>query len=216
MRERILGASNTLRSAGRTALKRIAATIFPEEEMSEIGINQKNVGRIAERIVANELEYRGFRVSDLNKEGTSANADLLAAKDGKTWQIQVKGSTEDGGWWFNYGYCDEDMIANRDVKMFNRGSGFYKAEFVVLVSVKSPAQYACVVLRLETAEKLVQMNLDYAFRNLKKDGQPKKAGKMWGWLDYIPNTKNVAKVAALKAEQGILKKHRDQWDIIGP
>ena len=53
------------------------------------GINQTNVGRIAERIVSNELEYRGFRVSDLNKEGTSANADLLAAKDGKATQIQV-------------------------------------------------------------------------------------------------------------------------------
>ena len=31
-------------------------------------VNKSNVGRIAERIVSNELEYRGFRVSDLNKE----------------------------------------------------------------------------------------------------------------------------------------------------
>jgi hypothetical protein len=68
-------------------------------------INKDNVGRISERIVSNELEFRGFRVSDLNKEGTSANADLLAAKDGKTWQIQVKGAThspQDNGWWFNW------------------------------------------------------------------------------------------------------------------
>ena len=36
-------------------------------------IGKSNVGRITERIVANELEYRGFRVSDLNKEGGSAN-----------------------------------------------------------------------------------------------------------------------------------------------
>jgi hypothetical protein len=41
--------------------------------MTQIEINSKNVGRIAELIVTNELESRGFRVSDLNKEGTSAN-----------------------------------------------------------------------------------------------------------------------------------------------
>jgi methanogenic corrinoid protein MtbC1 len=39
-------------------------------------ISQGDVGRIAERIVANELEARGFRVSDLNSDGTAANADL--------------------------------------------------------------------------------------------------------------------------------------------
>jgi len=56
-------------------------------------INKGNVGRIAERIVANEVEWRGFQVSDLNKEVTAANADLLAAKSGKALQVQVKGST---------------------------------------------------------------------------------------------------------------------------
>ena len=48
-----------------------------------IRIHKGNVGRIAERIVSNELEFRGFRVSDLNKEGTSANADLLAVQGRK-------------------------------------------------------------------------------------------------------------------------------------
>jgi hypothetical protein len=41
-------------------------------------IDKRNVGRIAERIVANELEARGFRVTDLNRQGLAANADLLA------------------------------------------------------------------------------------------------------------------------------------------
>jgi hypothetical protein len=49
-------------------------------------------GRIAERIVANELEVRGFHVSSLNKDGQLANADLLAAGHGKVWQVQVKGA----------------------------------------------------------------------------------------------------------------------------
>jgi len=34
--------------------------------MGPIGIYKHNVGRIAERIVSNELEFRGFRVNDLN------------------------------------------------------------------------------------------------------------------------------------------------------
>jgi HJR/Mrr/RecB family endonuclease len=78
-------------------------------EVGLIGVNRHNVGRIAERIVSNELEYRGFRVSDLNKEGTAANADLLAARDGKTWQIQVKGTS---GTWFDYGYCTDCLAVN--------------------------------------------------------------------------------------------------------
>jgi hypothetical protein len=45
--------------------------------MSDVKIVQRNVGRIAERIVSNELEARGFRVSDLNSDGAAANADLL-------------------------------------------------------------------------------------------------------------------------------------------
>jgi hypothetical protein len=48
--------------------------------MTPVNINRHNVGRIAERIVSNELESRGFRVSDLNKEGTSANADCWPPK----------------------------------------------------------------------------------------------------------------------------------------
>ena len=142
--------------------------------MGPIGINKHNVGRIAERIVSNELEFLGFRVSDLNKEGTSANADLLAAKDGKTWQIQVKGATYDG-WWFGYGYCTEAIIAGKGTgegRMFNRcsTSSFYRAEIVVLVSVKSPREYSCLVLPVETAEKAAQENLDREYRTLTKKG----------------------------------------------
>jgi hypothetical protein len=107
--------------------------------MGPVGITRHNVGRIAERIVSNELEYRGFRVSDLNKEGTSANADLLAARDGQTRQIQVKGATQDyDGEWFGYGYCNDAIIAKKE-PMFNRhASNFYKAQVVVLFSIKTP------------------------------------------------------------------------------
>jgi hypothetical protein len=183
--------------------------------MNPIGINKNNVGRIAERIVANELAYRGFRVSDLNKEGTSENADLLAAKDGETWQIQVKGSTatEKSGWWVNYGYCDPDIIDRKKPVFNNSRSAFYKAQIVVLVSVKSPTEYRCVVLPVKEAEKAAQLNLDYGFRTPRQDGSPHKPGKVWASLDYIPRTKDAERRRFFEAEQELLKPYRDNWDL---
>jgi hypothetical protein len=176
-------------------------------------INRQNVGRIAERIVSNELEYRGFRVSDLNKEGTSANADLLAARDGKTWQIQVKGATEGNGWWFGYGYCTDEVIG-RVKPMFNRStSGFYKAQIVVMVCVKSPKEYTCLVLPVEVAEKAAQVNLDACFRGLKNDGTPYKAGKVWVEVHHIPKRKDAAKQALHDEEYKLLKPYLDNWDL---
>jgi len=136
------------------------------------GISQDNVGGIAERIVSNELEYRGYRVSSLNKEGLAANADLLAVKDGVTWQIQVKGSTYDS-WWFGYGYATEEMINHKEPVFNRKSTKFYKAEIVVLVSVKSPSEYRCLVLPVEVAERAAQINLDHGLRTKKRDGAQK-------------------------------------------
>lgn len=182
--------------------------------MSSIRINKTNVGRIAERIVSNELEYRGFRVSDLNKEGPSANADLLAAKDGNTWQIQVKGATEgNDGWWFNYGRCNEAIIEHKETRMFNRSSSFYEAKIVVLVSVKSPIEYCCAVLPVESAEKAVQINLDREYRTRRKDNRPKRPGPVWSSLNWIPERTTDERKDSFKAEQEILQSHRDKWDL---
>lgn len=168
--------------------------------MSSGGINKYNVGRIAERIVANELEFSGYRVSDLNRDGTAANADLLAAKDGETWQIQVKGATEDRGWWFGYGYCNNAVI-DRNERMYNKHASFYRAQVVVLVSVKSPNEYDCVVLDVNTAEQAAQINLDREYRTKRKDGGPKMPGPVWISLDHIPNTKTPCeKVHSRKSE----------------
>lgn len=181
--------------------------------MGEPGIGKLNVGRIAERIVANELEYRGFRVSDLNKEGTSSNADLLAAKDGKTWQIQVKGASEGGsGWWINYGYCVQDIIDGK-TPVFNRGLGFYEAQVVALVSVKSPTQYRCVVLPAKQAERIAQFNLDRDFRTPKRNRQAKKPGKMWSHLEYVPRTKDAEKRASFEKEQKMLAAYVGRWEV---
>jgi hypothetical protein len=171
-----------------------------------------NVGRIAERIVANELENLGFRVTDLNKDGIAANADLLAAKHGRTMQVQVKGSTWDLGWWFNYGFCNETMIRDRS-PVFNRVDGFFKADFAILVCVKDLKDYVCVVLPILEAENAAQLNLDL-FRMPKPDGSAKKPGKMWCELDYIPKTKNDKRKQILIQEQSIIGAHKDKWETV--
>jgi hypothetical protein len=186
----------------------------PLREYTQMSIEKHNVGRIAERIVSNELEFHGFRVSDLNKEGTSVNADLLAAKNGRTWQIQVKGaSMKDGeGWWFNYGYCNEEII-DRVKPMFNGASSFYKAEVVVLVAVRSPSAYCCLILPIIDAEKAAQMNLDYSFRTPLAKGGKRKPGKVWTNLDYVMRSKDAGKVNCIREEQTFIKSFHNNWNI---
>jgi hypothetical protein len=179
-------------------------------------INRKNVGRIAERIVSNELESRGFRVSDLNRDGTSANADLLAVAPGKTLQIQVKGATNgknDRSWWVQYGYCTDDIINDRNKTMFNRHSSFYKADFVVLVAVRSPREYCCVVLSADIAEKAAQNALDRDYRIPKRNGDPKKPNKVWIAIDRNP--KSLRSNELLENERTLLEPYRDRWETIG-
>jgi hypothetical protein len=187
--------------------------------MDQVTIGKHNVGRIAERIVANELEYRGFRISDLNKEGLSANADLLAAKDGKTWQIQVKGASvveTDNGSWVGYGFCNDEIIAGKRPMFNNKPSDFYKAQIVILVAVKSPDDYTCVVMPERIAEKAAQINLDYAFRTPKKDGSPKKPGKVWVSLVHLPKVRDASKVEPMKAEQKLITPYINNWNIESP
>lgn len=174
-------------------------------------INSGNVGRIAERIVANELEYRGFRVSDLNKEGTSANADLLAGREGKTLQVQVKGATNTDEWWVNYGVCTADIIAGKG-PMFNRASSFYRAQIVVLVAVKLPKEYRCVIMPAEVAERAAQLSLDCDFRTPTRKGTAKKPHKVWTYLEYCPKTKDAARQGLIEQQLEILKQYTDNWN----
>lgn len=184
-------------------------------------ISRVNTGKIAERIVANELEFKGFIVRDLNLGGVAPNVDLLAVKDGKVWQIQVKGcmydhsfDKKDGdehGWWFQYGYCKEEHIRNKDELMFNRVKGSFKADVVVLICLKTPSNYQSIVLPAGEAEKAAQINLDYAYRTKKSDGSDKKPNMVWTSF-YIPKTSD-AKKEAMEREQSLLRPYKDRWDI---
>jgi hypothetical protein len=182
----------------------------------DVAIDQRNVGRIAERIVSNELEARGFRVSDLNHEGLAANADLLAVGHEHVWQIQVKGAANksDERWWVQYGSCTDEII-DRKGPMFNRRSSFYRADIVVLVAVRSPREYCCVVLPVEAAEQAAQKNLDREYRPPTRKGARKKPFKVWIYLE--PPTRNGRQPSTLLNEEyKILEKYMDEdgWRVL--
>ena len=183
--------------------------------MNELEVGKKGIGRIAERIVANELEFNGFSVRDLNLEGLAANVDLLAVKNGKIWQVQVKGArfdkTHENGWWFHYGFCKPEHITNPREPIFNRSIGSFRADVVVLVCVKSPHEYQCIVLPIEKAEEAAQINLNYAYRTKKKDGSGKKPGVVW-MAFYVPKTSDEKK-REMEREIELLKGYREKWDF---
>jgi len=174
-------------------------------------IGKRNVGKIAERIVANELESCGFLVRDLNLEGISANADLLAMRDGQVWQIQVKGSSYEendrenyNGWWFQYGYCTEEHIRDKNAEMFNRVKSPLKADCVAMVCVRSPFEYAYLLMPVKIAEKGAQINLDYGFRPNKEDGKPHRPAKVC--ISFYEKKSRIERIRdGLKREQELLK-----------
>jgi hypothetical protein len=183
------------------------------DDGSQIGpgaISKDNVGRIAERIVSNELEFHGFRVSDLNKEGPSANADLLAVRDGNPCQIQVKGAANARSkrWWVGYGFCTQEQI-DEHVPVFNQHSSFYRADIVVLVAVRSPREYRCIVLPVKIAEDAAQINLSSYFRLPKADGRPRKPGRIVCFLESRQSEKNALRLK----ERELLLKHENGWDF---
>ena len=127
------------------------------------------------------MEARGFRVSDLNSDGTAANADLLAVSPDATLQVQVKGSAnaDHEPWWVGYGFCTFPIIDRENNEgMFNRRSSFYRASHIALVAVRSPTQYSRIVLPVDVAEEAAQLNLDRDYRVLTRNGERKKPNKV--------------------------------------
>lgn len=177
-----------------------------------MALTKQSIGKIAERIVMNELEFHGYRATDLNKDGLSANSDILAVKDGKTWQIQVKGATnkEKDRWWVQYGHCTAESIA-KHTPIFNSKDSFYKAQYVALVAVKSPSNYRCFIFPVEAAEKAAQINLDRYYRQKKRDGGEHKPGKIWITLEE--SARDRRKDPLLDKEREILQKGEGAWNL---
>lgn len=193
--------------------------------MSDIIIGKENIGKIAERIVMNEFEARGYRSTDLNKDGLSANADLLVAKDGNTWLVQVKGAANspDGSWGIQYGYCDQKLIDGSGPAFNRHPDAYYRASHVVFAAVRSPSQYRCFVMDVVTAEELVSVFLDGTYRLGKIGGGVYKPGKMW-FGDFDIDPQNTPKwkrspngqkkiLESIIRQRDLLLAHEDQWDL---
>ena len=178
-----------------------------------MALDKRTIGKIAERIAMNELEAHGYRATDLNKDGVSANADLLAARDGRVWQIQVKGSVNKptDRWWVGYGHCTPEII-RRERAVFNSKDSFYKAEFVVFVAAKSPSDYRCFVLPVAKAELAAQLNLDAYYRKpRKRDGGERRPGKVWVHVEASKNERIDESLK--KRERTLLQKYENAWDF---
>ena len=84
---------------------------------------------------------------------------------------------------------------------------------MVLVCVKSPSVYQCLVLPVEVAERAVQINLKHGLSRPKLDGSPKKPGKIWVSLYWIPKVKNPKRQALIEEEVKLLIPFRDNWSL---
>jgi hypothetical protein len=173
-------------------------------------VNGARTGRIGERLAANELEERGFSVTSLNKEGNAANADLIATKAGKPWQIQVKTTrvAPDKPWEVYLGYTNQKHVDGQGRELYNQHpDGFYRADFVVLVAFKSLKDYRSIVMPVAIAEKLFQIQLDWYWTTpTRKKGTVKVPSRVWVHLD--DRAKKVE-------EREILRQYEDRWDILG-
>jgi len=184
---------------------------------ADLEVDGPALGRIAERLVANELERLGFRVTTLNREGNSDNADLLAAREGTVYQVQVKGANNKrlpngklDDWWVTYGFCTNEIIAQQE-PMFNRKKAFYHANVVVLVAIRNLREYRCLVMPVSEAESAAQHAVDHGYRNLKADGTPKKPHIVWTQLDKPRARQDKSVASAIAAEYALIEKYRDNW-----
>jgi hypothetical protein len=96
--------------------------------------------------------------------------------------------------------------------MFNRHSGFYTADIVVLGAVRAPREYCCLVMPVVEAKRATQINLEREYRTLKQDGEAHKPNKVWVELDRILRTTKVREDSFCE-EYTILNRYTDQWAI---
>jgi hypothetical protein len=95
--------------------------------------------------------------------------------------------------------------------LFNRRSSFYKASHVILVAVRCPNIYSCVVLPVAVAEEAAQLNLDRDYRTPTRQGKPKKPSKVWIELEPRPKARTSE---PFTKEREMLASYRDDrgWE----
>ena len=134
--------------------------------MTKPSLSSNAIKALGERIVSNELTYRSWLAVNTNSgEENSPNIDLIALKDEKRVTVQVKSTraaSHRGQYFFGY-YREEGAY-------FNTKKG-PKADFVVAVYVDSPADYTCLILPADEAERMCHQHGTHWIHVPKKNGE---------------------------------------------
>ena len=129
-------------------------------------LSSNAVKAVGERIVANELTFRGWLVVNANSgEENSPNIDLIALKDDERVTIQVKTSGARS-------HKDQHFMGyyREEGSYFNTKPG-PTCDFVVSVYVYAPSRYSCLVLAVGDAERMCKLHGDNWINVPKKDGE---------------------------------------------
>ncbi len=128
-------------------------------------LSSNAIKAIGERIVANELTFRGWLAVNANSgEENSPNVDLMALRGDKRVTIQVKTSSARSNEDQHFmGYYKEQGA------YFNAKPG-PTSDFVVSVYVNSPTNYRCLVLPVGDAERMCKLAGEHWMNVPKKDG----------------------------------------------
>ncbi len=158
------------------------------------------VKAIGERIVANELTYRGWLAVNTNSgEENSPNIDIIALKDGKRVTIQVKSTNAKCK---NHSYHLGRYQKDDGECYFNTKAGV-KADFVVAVYLFSPNNYSCLITPIKEAESMCQQHGAYWANKPKKDG----AQRSTNFPIYI-EAKNAANYGL------VIDAYVDAWELL--
>lgn len=128
-------------------------------------LSSNAVKAIGERVVANELTYRGWVAINANSgEENAPNIDIIALNKNKRITIQVKSSTASShkGHYF-LGYKKGDNAH------FNTKYGPI-ADYIIAVYIFSPTNYTCLVLPVNEAERVCTIHNKHWMSKLKRDG----------------------------------------------
>jgi len=124
------------------------------------------IGAIGERIVANELTFRGFLAVNANSgEENSPNFDIIALKGKQRPTIQIKtsnASSHKGQYFFGYYKETGDY--------FNTKNG-PKADIIIAVYLYNPISYSCLILPVKDAERVCRRQASHWMNTPKKNGQ---------------------------------------------
>lgn len=112
-----------------------------------------------------------------------------------------------------YGHITQEILDKKQPVFNRRDDNFYKANVVVLVAVRSPQDYTCIVMPTKQAETAAQLHLDAGYRKGKKDGQPRKPGPTAIFLDNNPRARKETN-EKFQAERKLLDRYRNEegWD----